>query len=626
MCARLNASKTRMSLKIGNQPMKIMRAVLVLIAVLSIRVLAAATVTTELSDSETTVGVPVQLQVRVDGSANAYLPTELQIDGLDARLSGRSTQVQFDNGQMSVSGIYTYVIVPLKEGNFEIPPIEVRMGAHKQKTEPQKLVVHAGSAGTQSLPGASLPQGGTSSQGGQGNQAQPSGKIAYAELIVPKRSLYVGEEVPVEVRFYFNGHVHIQLPENPPEVTGEGFTVDKLASPQQSEEQVNGVDYNVMSFKTMLSAVKSGEMPLPQIAWQVVAMVPSGNPPQGMDDIFSQFFGSQGMPGFAEPRQIKVTTADKKIVVKPLPTAGRPADFGGAVGDFSISATAAPDKAAAGDPVTLKVAVAGRGNFDAMMPPNLESSDGWRTYPPTDKFQKGDSVGYGGTKTYEIPMVAERVQTQTPIAVLSYFDPEKEKYFTIKTQPVPVNAAGSTPAQGASVASATTSPGPTATPSPSPAAEQETGVWLKPGRPRSWEPLPHSPAFWIGHGIATFALIALLAGLAVKRSREGEAGRRATLIRERNRVLSEIAPENLPDSVFYAKAHEVLVLQAALTGAAGPVEFVRNAEAGNPAAGVLRVVLAKADEIKFSGGGGAAIRADAAERKELVKTLREVCQ
>jgi len=614
-----------MSLKIGNQQMKIMRAVLVLIAVLSIRVLAAATVTTELSDSETSVGVPVQLQVRVDGSANAYLPSELQIDGLDARLSGRSTQVQIDNGQMSVSGVYTYVIVPLKEGNFEIPPIEVRTGGHKQKTEPQKLVVHAGSAGTQSLPGASLPQGGTSSQGGQGSQAQPSGKIAYAELIVPKRSLYVGEEVPVEVRFYFNGHVHIQLPENPPEVTGEGFTVDKLGSPQQTEEQVNGADYNVLTFKTMLSAVKSGEMPLPKIDWQVVAMVPSGNPPAGMDDIFSQFFGSQGMPGFAEPQQIKVTTTDKKITVKPLPTAGRPADFGGAVGDFSISASATPDKADAGDPVTLKVAVNGRGNFDAMMPPNLENTDGWRTYPPTDKFQKGDSVGYGGTKTYEIPMVAERAQTQTPVAVLSYFDPEKEKYFTIKTQPVPVNAAGATPAPSTSVASAA-SPGPSATPSASPAAEQETGVWLKPGQPRSWEPLPHRPAFWIGHSIAAFALIALLAGLAIKRSREGEAGRRAALIRERNRVLSELAPENLPDSVFYAKAHEVLVLQAALTGMPGPVEFVRSAEARNPAAERLRVVLAKADEIKFSGGGGMAVRGDAAERKELVKTLREVCR
>lgn len=605
--------------------MKIMRAVLVLIAVLSIRVLAAATVTTELSDSETSVGVPVQLQVRVDGSANAYLPSELPIDGLDARLSGRSTQVQIDNGQMSVSGIYTYVIVPLREGNFEIPPIEVRTGGHKQKTEPQKLIVHAGSAGTQSLPGASLPQGGTSSQGGQGNQAQPSGKVAYAELIVPKRSLYVGEEVPVEVRFYFNGHVHIQLPENPPEVTGEGFTVDKLASPQQTEEQVNGVDYNVLTFKTMLSAVKSGEMPLPKIDWQVVAMVPSGNPPAGMDDIFSQFFGSQGMPGFAEPQQIKITTADKKITVKPLPTAGRPADFGGAVGDFSISASATPDKADAGDPVTLKVAVSGRGNFDAMMPPNLENSDGWRTYPPTDKFQKGDSVGYGGTKTYEVPMVAERAQTQTPVAVLSYFDPGKEKYFTIKTQPVPVNAAGATPAQGTSVASAI-SPGPSATPSATPAAEQETGMWLKPGQPRSWEPLPHRRAFWIGHSIAAFALIAFLVGLVVKRSREGEGGRRAALTRERDRVLSELAPENLPDSVFYAKAHEVLVLQAALAGAAGPVEFVHNAEARDPAAGRLRVVLAKADEIKFSGGGGAAVRADAAERKELVKTLREVCR
>ncbi len=171
------------------------------------------------------------------------------------------------------------------------------------------------------------------------------------------------------------------------------------------------------------------------------------------------------------------------------------------MGDFTIAATADPTKAAPGDPVTLKVAVSGQGNFDAMGAPTLADTDGWRTYPPTDRFEKSDPIGYSGTKTFEMPLVAQQAQTRTPVAQFSYFDPAKEKYFTLTTQPVAVEAAAAAPTATAAPAA------PTAQPSATPQSDEE-GAWLTHSTPRSWQPLARKPVFWIANGAAALALSA----------------------------------------------------------------------------------------------------------------------
>jgi hypothetical protein len=55
--------------------------------------------------------------------------------------------------------------------------------------------------------------------------------------------------------------------------------------------------------------------------------------------------------------------ADAESVL-PLPSANRPVDFSGALGQFTIAAEASPDHVTAGDPITLRLTVTGEGNFD----------------------------------------------------------------------------------------------------------------------------------------------------------------------------------------------------------------------------------------------------------------------
>lgn len=588
---------------------------IVVVAAFAAAGLRAATVSAELTADETSVGVPVQLQVRVEGTTNVNLPSDLGIDGLQTQLSGRSTNVSIINGRMTTSGIFSYTVLPLREGTFEIPGIDVTADGRKQRTNALKLTVQAGNAAPIPVPAA--PNAATGATPAAGNADAKSAEIAWGELIVPRQRIYAGEVVPAEVRFYFNGSVPFRLMQDEPKVNGEGFTFQKFAPPQQTTEEINGVRYNVLSFKTALTAVKSGEADLPGVSLMAVAQVPA-RAPRGAQDFFDQFFGGSGIPGFTEEREVEVKTRAGRIRVNALPAEGRPEHFTGAVGEFTVAAAATPTQAAAGDPVTLKVDVSGRGNFDAMGEPRLVDPTGWRAYPPTDKFQRNDTIGFSGTKTYEIPIVAQQPQTRTPVAEFSYFDPVKEKYFTVRTQPVAVQAAANPNAAPVAAAAETTGT-PTATPAP-----DQGGVWLTAGRDRSWTPLARQPGFWVANAAAGLVLLAWVLALLVRRARSGPAAARAALVRERDRALSRADSGRVSDDQFYDAALAALAAQAKLTGEAGPTELVRRHESQGHDVSDLHRLLARADERKFS--GGLATQLDSAERQRFARAVKEVCR
>ena len=61
------------------------------------------------------------------------------------------------------------------------------------------------------------------------SQSTNAGDLVFAELIVPKKTAYVGEIVPVQIRMGFDARVHPRLTE-PPDITGQGFTVTEIAA------------------------------------------------------------------------------------------------------------------------------------------------------------------------------------------------------------------------------------------------------------------------------------------------------------------------------------------------------------------------------------------------------------
>src|SRR5262249_23668343 len=162
------------------------RILLALFAVVGIAQIALAdppSVTAVLSNSEATVGETVELQIKVTGPGDARPPEEISIDGLEIHSTGTSRQFEIHNFTTNSSVTYNYTILPLKAGRFTIPPQTVRAGGKILRTP--ELALNVGDA-----PGQQ-----TTTRPGRSTQSQSTnaGDLVFAELIVPKKTAYVGE-------------------------------------------------------------------------------------------------------------------------------------------------------------------------------------------------------------------------------------------------------------------------------------------------------------------------------------------------------------------------------------------------------------------------------------------------
>src|SRR5207245_3921496 len=72
--------------------------------------------------------------------------------------------------------------------------------------------------------------------------AASASNLVFAELIVPSKTAYVGEIVPVQIRMGFDPRVRPRLIE-PPEITGQGFTAQKLQQSGENTETISGRPY-----------------------------------------------------------------------------------------------------------------------------------------------------------------------------------------------------------------------------------------------------------------------------------------------------------------------------------------------------------------------------------------------
>lgn len=133
----------------------------------------AQQVQAELSQEYSGVGQPVRLNISVTGARGAQVPQQLSIDGIDARFIGKSEQMQW---QMKGGGVnstatstFSYLIVPLRQGDFTIPPIPVNVGGKTVKTLPLTLHVMGGQ-GVPVRPAIPVPK----SQTGRQSVSPPS--------------------------------------------------------------------------------------------------------------------------------------------------------------------------------------------------------------------------------------------------------------------------------------------------------------------------------------------------------------------------------------------------------------------------------------------------------------------
>lgn len=576
-----------------------------LIALIGVPSLVAQEVTAGLSSPSTTAGRPVEIVVTVRGVRSADVPERIDVPGLQIQLIGRSTRFEMHNLNITSSLTYTYSVVPSKAGEFDIPPIEVRVGNKTLRTNPLRLQV--ADAAAMPLPPPTIP-------GGQSPPSLPgsrggSGLPFFGDLVLSKKKAYVGEVVPAELRFYFKTNIGGEVGDRP-SLNGEGFTVQRFANVPKREQIVNGENYIVFAFQTAISPAKSGGIEIPAATLEARLQVPGSVPP-GFDDFFRNFGGAVPPGMFTNAREVAVETRSTSLDVVSLPAAGRPEDFSGAIGKFDISASVSPAKAGPGEPVTLRVVVSGQGNFEAMGAPVLTGAEEWRSYPPTETFRATDAINFSGEKTYEYLLVARSDQTQSPGVKFNFFDPTTGKYVAVSKDPMPVEAlapqASPTPALSASPTRKSA-----ATPEPVSAEAN------KAGGASSWTPWMEQPWFLAANAAAALGWVALLAAGLYRLSAKSPAGIKRRLRRVLESRLAGL--QNASDAEFAPQAVEIL--HEALQTVDSPLRALAALDAfDDDTAAVLRDLLARHDECKYAPGAAKPI--DRESRVRITDALRK---
>ena len=477
------------------------------------------------------VGDAVQLQVRIDGASDRGQPPNVAVDGLEITYLGpsTSTEMRYENGRVSHSSTTTHIfqVVPQRAGTFTIPSLKVDADGRQLQTQPVTLKVDSG---------------GSSPDGRGGIE-----RLAFAEITLPKTAVYVGETVPVELRLYYDQNVKVSA-ESMPTLNGEGFTKQKFAEPRQVEHaRKDGKEYEVRTYRTAITPSRAGKLTVGTGQVEFIAQIPiqqQGQRRQRPRSLFEGFMGDDfGIDPFfptSQRRRMKVTAEAVELEVKALPVAGKPKDFSGAVGSFKLTAEGSPDNVKVGDPVTMKVHVFGRGNFERVNAPTLVEPQGWRAYPPGSDFKPEDELGISGTKSFEMAVIPEVAKRTMPQFAFSYFDPEAEKYVTLKSEPEALQVTGA-PA-----------PRPAATPPESPAALSEqrrtaapaaapsqpqvndiVGLRYDVGRVhRTFDPLYERPGFWLAQAFPA----AVLLGFGVLRLRRSDAATAEMAARRREKA------------------------------------------------------------------------------------------
>src|SRR5437764_10265190 len=273
--------------------------------------------------------------------------------------------------------------------------------------------------------------------------------------------------VPAEIRLGFDPRSRGRLQDGP-ELSGQGLTTQKLQQPRENLETIGGRTYQVYTFKTAIAAARPGKLEIgPATAKAVVVLPrrPSTSPrtrPRApfdlfnLDDPFSDPFFSDPFGSTGERTELPIQSETATLNVKPLPP-NTPPNFSGAIGNFTMTADAKPKSVQVGDPITVTATISGRGNFDRMNGPSLEDERGWHKYPPSSKFKQDDDVGISGEKAFETVIAPNQNKTAIPSLTFAYFDPIKETYVTLRSDPVAITVEGGA-APAPSVASAPAAP------------------------------------------------------------------------------------------------------------------------------------------------------------------------
>lgn len=315
-----------------------------------------------------------------------------------------------------------------KQGSFTIPAASITVDGKKVQSKPIKIQVNAATARQQQQQGARVHDDNADRQ-----VRQTGSRITANDLFitVSANKKRVHEQEPILLTYKVYTLVDLtQLEGKMPDL--KGFHTQEIPLPQQKSfkiEQYNGRNYRTVTWSQyVMYPQMTGKLEIPSITFNGLVLQQNRS-----IDPFEAFFN--GGSGYTEIKKA-IVAPSVTIQVDPLPQ--RPADFSGGVGQFSVSASTDKKTVNANDPVTIRVVIDGTGNLKLLKQPVVKFPTDFDKYDPkvTDKT-KLSTRGLEGSMVYDFIAVPRHQGKYTiPAVEFTYFDTQKQRYETIKTQPI----------------------------------------------------------------------------------------------------------------------------------------------------------------------------------------------
>lgn len=367
--------------------------------------------------SNASVGRPFRVELSIN-TQGAQLEEPRFDSNFRVLARGENTSMSFINGVTSIKSSYVYTVVANKAGKFTIHGGKAVKDGKTYTSNSATIDVEEGDVADQN-------NGQNGHQNNTGNIPNPSqSDNIFIDVTTNKSEVYVGEQVLLTSSLYSRYDIaefsDVKFP------NFAGFWSMDIHNPKNIRLERKVINGNMYLYTL----------------WQKKALFPQKTgsltiEPYSINCIIRDSYGFRQAIATANSKP-------KTITIKPLPTEGKPENFGGAVGKFTVSASTDKTDVKLDKPLTLSVKVSGAGNFQLFATPKFELPAAFEQFEPktSENINTGEN-GISGSKTFSTVLIARQSGTFTiPAIKFPYFDPATKSYKIAESQPIEISISG----------------------------------------------------------------------------------------------------------------------------------------------------------------------------------------
>ncbi|MEA1785692.1 BatD family protein [Arenibacter sp. GZD96] len=375
-----------------------------------------AAVTFEMKLSKDKLGINERIRVDFTMNKDGDNFTPPDFEGFRVLMGpSQSISSSWINGVRSYSKTYSYTIAPTARGKFTIKQATIVIDGNTYKSLPKIVEVTAA----------------VDKPSDQMTPEDVADESLHLVAEVSKSNPYLNEAVSVVYKLYVSPSINVtnfRPLDNP---TYNNFWSQDMPVTKYDVQNgtYQGKAYRFVVLKrVVLYPQKSGTLEIEPLSLDVSLQVPTNR---------RDFFGGRV---YTETNKT-VSAGQRSIQVKSLPIEGKPANFTGAVGEFTFNVTTTKTALNASESLQAKIEISGQGNLKLFEMPTLTLPKALEVYEP--EFQENVRTTFSGmdgkvSNNYTI-VPSSRGNYPIPSIAFSYFNPKTGKYITLTSEEILIN-------------------------------------------------------------------------------------------------------------------------------------------------------------------------------------------